>query len=139
MPSLARHLFEVHATPTLLSFFGDTRVRLTYRIGDTVQAGIVGVIRDRQIAMEMDSAGDAIKQERCTVVISTDPGSPWGGVESPQLKATWEIAGDDGVSTTWGVDPYPGRGIEAISESLALIHLVRMYGMAKSIPNYRPQ
>jgi hypothetical protein len=107
-----------------------------YRIGDTEARGIVAIVRDRQTAMEMDASGDAIKQERITIVISTDPGSPWGGVADPQLRSTWEIT-EDGVSTMWGVDPYPGRGIESVSESLAVVHLVRMYGMAKSIPNYR--
>jgi hypothetical protein len=139
MPSLWRSLFDIHATPQLFTSFGNERVQLVYRIGDAEAHGIFGVVRDRATAMEMDTSGDAIKQERCTIVISTDPGSPWGGVESPQLKATWEIIGEDGVSTMWGVDPYPGKGIESLSESLAVIHLVRMYGMAKSIPNYRVQ
>lgn len=139
MPSLHTSLFDIHGTPQLFSAFVNERVQLVYRIGDVEAHGISAVVRDKSVAMEMDSSGDAIKQERCTIEISVDPGSPWGGVESPQLKATWEIIGEDGVSTMWGVDPYPGKGIESVSGSLAVIHLVRMYGMAKSIPNYRVQ
>lgn len=137
MPSLWRSLFDIHATGQIFAVFENERVSVVYRIGDTEAHGITAIVRDRQTAMEMDASGDAIKQERITIVISTDPGSPWGGVADPQLRATWEITGEDGVATMWGVDPYPGRGIESLSDSLAVVHLVRMYGMAKSIPNYR--
>lgn len=139
MPSLHTSLFDIHGTPQLFSAFVNERVTLVYRIGDVEARGISAIVRDKSTAMEMDASGDAIKQERCTIEISVDPGSPWGGIADPQLKASWEIIDENGVSTMWGVDPYPGRGIEAISGSLAVIHLVRMYGVAKSIPNYRPQ
>jgi hypothetical protein len=137
MPSLARSLYDSHATPTLYSYFANDRVLLDYTIGDTQVAGIVGIIRDRQIAMDEDPLGDTIKQDRRSIVICSDPTSPYKGVAEPQLKAIWTIHEEDGTDTTWGVDPSIGRGVEALSESLILIHLVRMHTVSKNIPNYR--
>lgn len=139
MPSLARHLYDTHATPTLFNTFSNERVDIVYRMGDVETRNIKGIVRDRQIAMEMDAIGDVNKEERCSIVISSDPSSIWGGIAAPQLKATWEIVDENNESSVWVTDASPGRGIEALSESLVMVHLVRLQAMAKSTPNYRPQ
>lgn len=139
MPSLARSLFAGHAAPILLDYFGDERVRLTYTIGNTEVSGIIGVVRDQQKAFEEDAVGDVLKHDRMSIVICTDPASPWGGVADPQLKAIWTLTEEDGTESQWSCDTQIGRGIEALSKTFALIHLVRLGTVSKSIPNYRIQ
>lgn len=137
MLSLARFLTAIHGVPVTWQTHGCQRVVLSCRTGEDEQANIVGIIRDRQTSMDVDQLGDLTKQERCTVVVCVDELSPFGGVASPQLKTTWEMRDEDGEVTTWVVDPQPGRGIESLSASMAVIHLVRSYGVAKSGPATR--
>lgn len=137
MLSLARFFTAIHGVPVTWQTHGCQRVVLSCRIGEDEQADIVGIIRDRQTSMEVDQLGDMTKQERCSVVVCADELSPFGGIADPQLKSVWEMRDEGGDATTWAVDPTPGRGIESLSGSMAVIHLVRSYGVAKAGPATR--
>lgn len=124
--SFASNLFGHHGMPSLFSTFGDDAVELVYRIGDNEQI-VHGIRRAQSIEMRLDEHGDSVKVRVCQVVISTDSTHPWNGIADPQVTATWEIKEQGAPSgDRWSVDTEPGKGIQSISESLAVIHLVRM-------------
>lgn len=137
MPSYAAHLFDSRATPSIFSQFADSDVRLTYQMGDTEVRGIVGVIRSVDQTFAEEEFGDILKPQRCQAVICTDPTSPWGGVENPQLKAYITVTEPDGTETEWSIDPSEGAGIQNLTTSFALLHLVRHEGVVKAAPGTR--
>lgn len=130
--SLFGQLFQTHGVPSLFATFGDDAVELVYRIGDT-ECKLHGIVRAEAIEMRVDEHGDNIKSRVCQVVISSDATHPWGGIPDPQATATWEIKRPGQSSgDRWAVDTEPGKGIQSVSESLAVIHLIRMSAASRA-------
>lgn len=130
--SFASNLFSHHGVPSLFATFGDDAVELVYRIGDT-ECKLHGIVRAQAVEMRIDEHGDNIKSRVCQIVVSVDPTHPWGGIADPQATATWEIK-QPGQSSgdRWAVDTEPGKGIQSLSESLAVIHLIRMSAASRA-------
>lgn len=129
--SIFRQVYDSTVVPVLMTAFADQSVPATYEVGSTT-CDLYLIKRGERVELETDVHGDEIKKWRSQIVISTDPDSPWGGVESPQLTATFTI---DGVR--WSVAPSAGMAIESKTESFAVINLVRSAGVSKSYPNSR--
>lgn len=130
--SLFSSMYQTHGIPSLFATFGDDAVEMVYRIGDKV-VKLHGIRRAQAVEMRIDEHGDNIKSRVCQVVVSADPTHPWGGIADPQATATWEIK-EPGQSSgdRWAVDSEPGKGIQSLSESLAVIHLIRMSAGTRS-------
>jgi hypothetical protein len=129
--SIFGHLFKSHGMPSLFRTFGDDSVDLIYRIGDT-DCRLQGIKRHEAVEMRQDDRGSGIKVRVCQIVISTEPTHPWGGIADPQATATWTIRVPGKADQTWAVDTEPGKGIESITESRAVIHLVRETAATRS-------
>lgn len=115
----------------LLHDFADDGIVITHEIGQT-STELRGIVRNSRVEMEMDENGDQLKRHRCQLVITTNPDSQYGGVAEPQLTARFVIN-----EHRWAVEPVEGRAIEAISESFAIINLVRTTSITKSYPGSR--
>lgn len=139
MPSFASYLFDRHAVDVLMDTFADVEVRLSVRTGTDELVDIEGIVRARSVAMEADEAGGIHRVERRSVVVASGENCPckWGIVADPQLKTVWTLTDIDGNTTEWGVDNSDGRAVESLSESLAVIHLVRHQAMTRSFAGYR--
>jgi hypothetical protein len=131
MPSFLRRVYDNYAAPALYRTFGDDAVQVLYEIGDTTTE-IKAILRHARVEMDVDENGDANKRHRMQIVISTDPCSPFGGVSEPQLTARFVI---DNVR--WAVEPVDGRAIEVLTDTFALINLLRTSAVTKSYPSSR--
>lgn len=135
--SLLSSMFNALARPAAFHFFGDERVRFEYIVGD-VCLRCDGMLRNMRQEFRVDEMGDRLKVTTAELVISSDPLSPHGGVAAPQIKALWHITRPHEThATVWAVDDEPGRGINLIDESFAVIHLVRKGVAAKGSANLR--
>lgn len=131
MASFLRGVYEGFAAPTLLRTFADDAVQVLYEIGDNC-VELRAILRHARVEMDEDVNGDKLKRHRMQIVICTDPLSPLGGVAEPQLTARFTI--DNAV---WAVEPIDGKAVEVLSETFALINLIRTVGVTKSYPNSR--
>lgn len=131
--SWLRDVYDKSAVVPLFDMFSDDAVDVVYTIRDAAPVTVQAIIRNRVVEVDGDDEmGDKTKVVSLDVVVSTDPAGPWGGVADPQLLSTWEVEG-----VTYNVDPRPGKGIQALTDSLALISLRRSTAMNKAFPNYR--
>ncbi|TXH44327.1 MAG: hypothetical protein E6Q97_32850 [Desulfurellales bacterium] len=128
-----RDVYDKAAVVPLFDMFSDDAVDVVYTMRDASPVTLKAIIRNRVVEMDGDdSFGDKTKVVSLDVVISTDASGPWGGVADPQLLATWEV---DGVQ--YNADPRPGKGVQVLSDSLALVSLRRSTAVNKAFPNYR--
>lgn len=118
--------------------FGDGAERsIRYEMGDTVVCELQAIVRDVETEFQPDDDGDLIKRTIRSIVISSEPGLPWRGVSSVQLRGVFFIKDmTTGVEEPWGIDDTPGRGVMA-ADSFTVVHLVKLAGVAKSYPNAR--
>ncbi len=131
MASFLRGVYNGFAAPTLLRTFGDDCVQVLYEIGSTT-VELRAILRHARVDMYEDENGDKLKPKRMQIVICTDECSPFGGVADPQLTAKFIIDNE-----RWAIEPIDGRAIEVLSETFALINLIRVQGVTKSYPNSR--
>lgn len=132
MPSFATRLFGHHGVPSLFATHGDDTVAIVYRIGET-ECTVRGIKRAEAVEMRMDDQGNVVKERVCQLVMSADPTHSWGGIADVQLTGTFEIRPMGAPSgDRWAIDTEPGKGIQAMSESLVTVHLVRMSAVARA-------
>ncbi len=131
MPSFASRLFSHHGVPSLFATHGDDTVEIVYRIGDT-EKKLHGIVRAEAVEIRIDDQGNSIKERVCQLVLAADPMHPWGGLEDVQLTGTFEIK-QPGQSSgdRWAIDTEPGKGVQAMTDSLVAVHLVRMSAVAR--------
>lgn len=134
MSSLFGYLFSSLGSPSLLRTFGDDTTELVYRIGDT-ELVVKGIVRHEGVETRIDPTGKNLKVRTTSVVVTTDASLPeWSGIETPQLTATWIIRKAGKPDTKWAVDTEPGRGIEALTESKSIVHLIYQGVITQSHP-----
>lgn len=63
------------------------------------------------------------------IIISTDPDSSYGGVAAPAEHAQIQMDGE-----TWSIE-----AVEALSQSLARLRIIRRSSMERSRESYRPR
>lgn len=118
-------IYASQGVPTLMHFLGETSAGV-YSSPADVDVDCVGIITNIGKEVEGDDTGDRLRISR-EWIISTDPKSEWGGVAEPETKATAMI---DGVL-------YAVEDVEAISENLSRLSLVKLPLKRRSRPNFR--
>lgn len=134
--SFARALYEQCGLPQLWSAFSDDRVLITYEMnGVTKQCR--GILRD--VRLDLVQSDDGILEKRVIgqLVVSRDEYSVMGGIDDPQLKATFTINDGQGRQSTWSVMSNEGVAIEAKTGSLVVINIVKTRAAAISRREYR--
>ena len=118
--------YTAKCVPALMRFLGDTTTPGQYvpSVGDSIEC--YGIVTDTGKLVEYVETGQRLRVER-EWIISTDPTSDYGGVANPETNATAVI---DGVT-------YAVHSVEAISESLAMLALVRLPVKQRSRERFR--
>jgi len=137
MSSFFRAVFARHAITPLFQLFADKGVAVVYRFGAEEPIRLRAVIRAESTDFRDLEFGDILKPRFREIWISTNPGSPWGGVEDPQLGASFTFEEQDGTETEYSVDPTTGAGVRRLTTGLAIIGLRRNEAAAKVGPQLR--
>lgn len=133
MTSLFRDLFDSVAVHLVFCDFGDPDVSLAF----TDSAGVItediqAIWRAESSELVEDESGNVIDMTVVQIVMSVTPGPPYNGLSSIDLEGTFTKDGFD-----WDIDAREGRGVEAKSESIAIVHLISREPVTQQPPGRR--
>jgi hypothetical protein len=118
-------IYGEQCVPVLFEFLGESSAG-TYTSPTGDETACTGIITNVGKVEQEDETGTRVAIE-CEWIISVDPDSDYGGVANPETKATATIGGV----------LYAVRDVEAISENLAKLSLVRLPIKRRSREGFR--
>lgn len=135
--SLARALYGLYGAPVLWNYFADDRVIIRYEFGN-VERQCNGIIRAVRVEMSEDEMGTTVKRTMAQLIIGRDEASIMGGIDDPQIKATFRIEDAEGQISEWNVaSGSDGTAIEAQSSAFTVINIQHSRGANRALRGYR--
>jgi hypothetical protein len=130
-------MFAALAAPQIWNTFSDDGVTVRYVFGQTIRE-CRGILRDVRVEFLPSDDGLLIKRTIGQLLVGPDETAVMGGIEDPQLKASFEIEDGCGEVTRWSVATSPdGNAIESKSSSFITINIQQTHAAARARPGYR--
>ena len=135
MASIFDDMFGESGVTSLFTYGADEDNTITYHppgTGATPVTGIKGLLGSVTIVEVEGVDGTFRKVYRRDITVSVDPSSPWGGISDPQLRGEIEVDG-----WRWSIEQTENVGVDAKSENLVGLSLVRKRPTSKSFNGLR--
>ncbi len=135
--TFANHFYALFGAPRLWRTFADDRKIVRYTFGNVVKE-CHAIVRDVRVEFLPDDDGTLVKRVLGQLVIGRDELAITGGIDDPQLKATFEIEDEYGEFSRWSVATSPdGNAIESKSDSFIVINIQQTQAAARAQRGYR--